>query len=104
LPDSELFPALWESALIEKRVGRHEAKAAILSDLTAVKNPFRQAAYEELAKHYERQEKQLDRALEMTEAALRLDVTEGLILRRDRLTRRLERQAVKQSKRLFQQA
>jgi uncharacterized protein YprB with RNaseH-like and TPR domain len=104
LPDSELFPALWESALIEKRVGRHEAKAAILTDLTAVKNPFRQAAYEELAKHYERQEKQLGRALEMTEAALRLDVTEGLILRRDRLARRLDRQAAKESRRLFQQA
>ncbi len=104
LADSEMFPALWESALLEKKLGRHEAKASILSDLAAARNPFRVAAYEELAKHYERQEKQLGRALEMTEAALQLEVSEGLIQRRDRLTRRIERQATKPAKRLFQQA
>jgi tetratricopeptide (TPR) repeat protein len=104
LPDSEMFPALWESALLEKKLGRHEAKVAILTDLAAVKNPFRQAAYEELAKHYERQEKQLDRALAMTEAALEIEVSEGMIQRRDRLTRRMERLAAKQTKGLFQQA
>jgi hypothetical protein len=97
LPDNELFAALWESALIEKKRGRHEAKLALLSDLAAVKNPFRQAAYEELAKHYERLEKQLERALEMTEAALRLEASEGLIRRKTRLTRRIERLAGKQA-------
>jgi hypothetical protein len=104
LADSEMFPALWESALLEKKLGRHAAKAAILTDLAAARNPFRVAAYEELAKHYERQEKQLGRALEMTEAALQFEVSDGLIRRRDRLTRRIERQAGKSAKPLFQQA
>jgi hypothetical protein len=104
LADSEMFPALWESALLEKKLGQHEAKAAILTDLAAARNPFRVAAYEELAKHYERQEKELGRALEVTEAALQLEVSDGLIRRRDRLTRRIERQAGKSAKPLFQQA
>jgi tetratricopeptide (TPR) repeat protein len=104
LPDSELFPALWESALIEKKLGRHEAKLALLSDLAEVKNPFRQSAYEELAKHYERHEKELERALAMTEAALRIEASAELVQRKTRLTRRLDRQAEKPVKRLFQQA
>lgn len=103
LPDNELFAALWESALLEKKRGRHEAKLTLLSDLAAVKNPFRQAAYEELAKHYERLEKQLERALEMTEAALRLETSDGLMRRKARLTRRIERLGEKQSTGLFQQ-
>jgi uncharacterized protein YprB with RNaseH-like and TPR domain len=101
LADNELFAALWESALIEKKLGRHDAKLALLSDLAAVKNPFRHLAYEELAKHYERFEKQWERALEMTEAALRLEASDGLLRRKERLARRIERQAVKQREGLF---
>ena len=104
LPDSELFPALWESALLEKKRGRHEAKLALLVDLAGGKNPYRQSAYQELAKHYERREKHFPLALQMTEAALEIEASQQLVQRKERLTRRLQRQAEKANKRLFQQA
>jgi hypothetical protein len=103
LPDSELFPALWESALLEKKLGRHDAKLALLLDLAGGKNPYRLSAYEELAKHYERHARHLELALQMTEAALEIEASEQLVRRKQRLAGRLQRQAEKSAKRLFQQ-
>ncbi len=87
--DNELFAALWETALVEKKRDRHEEKAAILEDLIASRNPYRGKAYEELAKHCERVEKNLERALELTLEALAMEPSEALEKRRMRLEKRL---------------
>lgn len=89
--DNELFAALWETALVERKRERHAAKAAILEDLIACRNPYRGKAYEELAKHFERVEKNFERALELTGQALRLEPNESLEKRRLRLEKRLAR-------------
>jgi uncharacterized protein YprB with RNaseH-like and TPR domain len=87
--DNELFAALWETALLEKKRERHAEKAAILEDLIACRNPYRAKAYEELAKHCERVEKNHERALELTCEALAIEPTEMLGKRRIRLEKRL---------------
>src|SRR5690606_28923501 len=90
--DHEMFQALWEQALVERKRGDHEAKAVILEDLAGSPNAFRAAACEELAKHHERVTKDFARALELTVQALALAPNEGLERRRARLEKRLGRQ------------
>ncbi len=91
--DHEVFQALWEQALVEKKRGYHEAKAEILEDLAGSPNEFRPAACEELAKHHERITKDFARALELTVRALSMGPSEGLERRRARLEKRLEKAA-----------
>ncbi len=93
LPDSLLFRALWEIAGLEKKRGRAEAAVGVWTDLTASGNPFQSAAYEELAKYYEHQEKNFAMALEMTRAALQISPSEDLTRREERLSRRAARAA-----------
>ena len=99
--DNELFAALWETALLERKRQRHAEKAAILEDLIACRNPFQTKAYEELAKHFERVEKDFARALELTLAAEELEPSESLKKRRARLEKRLAKRG---PKRLFVEA
>jgi hypothetical protein len=87
--DNELFAALWETALIEKKRGRHQEKAALLEDLTACRNPYRGKACEELAKHAERVEKDFERALVFTQQAEKIEPSPALEKRRTRLEKRL---------------
>jgi hypothetical protein len=91
LPDSLLFRALWDIACAEKRLGRHDAAVAAAADLAGSRNPFRVRALEELARHYERRERNDAMALEMTRAALALEDTPALRRREQRLAARLER-------------
>jgi uncharacterized protein YprB with RNaseH-like and TPR domain len=70
LPDDLLFRTLWDLAAVERTLGAEEQAVAVWSDLAASPNPFRTAALEELAKHYEHRQKDLARALETTRAAL----------------------------------
>ena len=65
----------------------------ILCDLAQVNNAHRQAALEELAKHYEHNEKNAALALEMTESALGVAPSLELLHRKSRLEKRLLRQA-----------
>ena len=97
LSDELLFRCLWDIASIEKKRGRHDAALPVLADLTATRNPYRLAAYEELAKYYEHQEKNHAMALEMTAAALAIEDTAELRRREVRLKRRL---SVPRSRRL----
>jgi hypothetical protein len=85
LRDDLLFRAMWELALIEKRLGRGAAALSVFADLAASPNPFRVAALEELAKHYEHAERNRAMALELTRAALRLADTPALRRREARL-------------------
>ena len=89
LSDELLFRTLWDIADLEKRAGQRDASLAVLADLAASRNPFRAAALEELAKHYEHREKNCALALEMTLAALKVNDTAALRHRRERLERKL---------------
>jgi len=91
LPDPVLFKTLWDAALLEKRLGHTEAARTGFAELVASRNPYRARAYEELAKHYERCERDYAAALEMTRGALALDDTPQLRRRQERLTARLSK-------------
>jgi uncharacterized protein len=88
LRDEVLFPAMWNLATLEKKLGHDEAALAVFTDLAASPNPHRTAAYAELAKHYEHREKNFPMALEMTRSALALEDSDSLRNRERRLERR----------------
>jgi uncharacterized protein YprB with RNaseH-like and TPR domain len=88
LKDDLLFRTLWDIALLEKRRGREDACLTVLTDLAASRNPFRAAALEELAKHYEHREKNYGMALDMTRAAIAIEDKAGLRKREARLAKR----------------
>ena len=70
LPEELLARTLWDIAALEKKLGREVAALPVLTELAGYCNPFRGAALEELAKYYERRERNYALALEMTRAAL----------------------------------
>jgi len=89
LPDDLLFKTQWEIGKLEKKLERYGAALAIYTDLAAAKNPYRVSALEELAKYYERRERNYSMALEMTRAALGHEDTEPMRRREQRLKTRL---------------
>jgi hypothetical protein len=89
LSDELLFRTLWDIAALEKKLGREHAALPVLTDLAASRNPWRAAAYVELAKYYERRERNYTLALEMTRSAMELEPSEAL----DRRAARLEKRA-----------
>jgi uncharacterized protein YprB with RNaseH-like and TPR domain len=91
LPDPLLFRALWQIAREERKRGELDAAVEIWRDLAAVRNPYRGPAWVELAKHYERREKNFSAALEATTAALALGEDPQLRRRAQRLHARLAR-------------
>ena len=84
-----LFRTLWDIAVLEKKLGREHAALPILTDLAASRNPWRSAAFVELAKYYERRERNYVLALEMTRSALELESSEALLRRAARLEKRI---------------
>ena len=95
LPDDLLFRTMWDVALLERRMGRHDAALAMVTELTASRNPYRVKAFGELAKHYEHREKNYAMALEMTLSALAIEDTPENRRREQRLKLRLTRPAVR---------
>lgn len=93
MQDEELFQALWEQALVEKKRRDHDSKAAILEDLVSTPNAYRAQACEELALHHERISKDLARSLELTLQAIEMASSEGLEKRKSRLEKRLAKTA-----------
>jgi uncharacterized protein YprB with RNaseH-like and TPR domain len=91
LPDHLLFRTLWDIASTEKRLGRFDAAVAAAVELAGSRNPYRVRALEELARHYERRERNYAMALEMTRAALALEDTPAIRRRELRLVARMER-------------
>lgn len=89
LPDDLHFRTLWDIACLEKKSGRYEAATAALADLIASPNAWRVPALQELARHYERRERNFTAALEVTLRALAIEPTEALARRRARLEKRL---------------
>jgi uncharacterized protein YprB with RNaseH-like and TPR domain len=89
LPDPLLFRALWDTALVEKKLGHLAAALHVLKELATCRNEYRSRALEELAKHYEHEERNYVLALEFTNQALEFDPSPALTHRRSRLERRL---------------
>ena len=89
LPDELLFRTLWDTAAIEKKLGRVDAAVALYAELAGCRNAHRVTALEELAKHYEHRERNWAMALEFTETALEHEKTEGLRRRQARLRLRI---------------
>ena len=89
LPDDLLFRTLWETASVERRLGRLDAALATMTELAGSRNPFRARALEELAKHYEHREKNYAMALEMTRSAMSFEDTPEIRRRESRLKNRL---------------
>jgi uncharacterized protein YprB with RNaseH-like and TPR domain len=91
LPDDLLFRTQWDIAGIERRLGRHDASLAVVSELAGSRNPYRVRALEELAKYYEHREKNHAMALEMTLQALAYEDRPEIRRREQRLKARLDR-------------
>ena len=89
LPDDLLFRTLWEIGVLEKKLERGPAALAVFTELASSRNPYRTAALEELAKHYEHRQRNYALALEMTRAALAHEDTPELRRREARLKGRL---------------
>lgn len=89
LPDDLLFRTLWDAGAIEKKQGREAAAVEIWTDLASGRNPYRVPALEELAKFYERRERNYPMALDMTRAARALADSPQLERRQARIERRL---------------
>ena len=89
LPRRDLFAALWETAQIERRAGRHDEQVQLLRDLARVSAMHRAAAFVELAKHYEHRLKDYSLALKMTRNAQRHAPSEELCHRERRILRKL---------------
>ncbi len=89
LPDDLMFRTLWDIAALEKKLGREHAAIPVLTDLAASRNPWRGPAFVELAKYYERRERNYALALEMTRSAMELEPSEALERRAARLEKRV---------------
>jgi uncharacterized protein len=89
LRDDLLFKTLWEIGRLEKKLDRHEAALAVYTDLAAARNPYRAPAFEELAKYYERRERNYGMALEMTRSALAIEDSAPTRRREARLKSRM---------------
>ena len=89
LSDELLFRTLWDIATLEKKLGREQAALPVLTDLASSPNPWRAAAFVELAKYYERRERNYALALEMTRSALELESSDALERRAGRLEKRM---------------
>lgn len=85
LPDHLLFRTLFDIGSIEKKMGQEHASVATFTDLTESPNPYRAKAYEELAKFYEHKDRNYSMALECTRAARKIEDSEALRNRQDRL-------------------
>lgn len=89
LPDRLLFRALWEIALLEKKLERPHAALQVFTELAGCRNEFRVNALQELAKYYEHEERNYAVALEFTKQALIHEPSAALEHRMARLERRL---------------
>lgn len=89
LPDKLLFRALWEIAQLDKKLGQPQAALRGFTELAGCRNDYRAAALEELAKHYEHEERNYGIALEFTKQALGYEDSPALQRRLERLERRV---------------
>jgi uncharacterized protein YprB with RNaseH-like and TPR domain len=89
LPDGLLYHAMWDLALLERRLDAREEARALWEDLaqSSASYPFQVRAIEELAKHYEHRTKDREQALAWTRAGRAIEDSPELTKREARLTR-----------------
>jgi uncharacterized protein len=90
LPDPLLFRTLWDIAAEERRRGAADAALEVWRELAEGRNPYRARALVELAKHYERREKNYAVALAFTIEARAIAGSAALGRREERLRNRLK--------------
>ncbi len=91
LPEPLLYRSLWDIATLEKKLERPTAALGIWTELAGCRNDYRVAAFEELAKYYEHEERNYGVALDFTEQAIRYNGSPALLHRKTRLERRLSK-------------
>jgi len=91
LADAHLFRTLYETGRLEKKLGREAESVATFIDLTLSPNAYRGRAWEELARHYERREKNPAMAMECVRAARGIEDSDALRVRELRLKARIDR-------------
>lgn len=91
LPDRLLFRSLWDVALLEKKLKNAAAALQVFTELAGCRNEYRVNALEELAKHYEHEQRNYVVALEFTNRALHHCDSPALRRRQDRLAKRLKK-------------
>jgi uncharacterized protein YprB with RNaseH-like and TPR domain len=91
LPDRLLFRSLWDVALLEKKLKNSQAALQGFKELAECRNEYRVSALEELAKHYEHEERNYGVALEFTNQALQHCDSPALRRRQERLSKRLKK-------------
>ncbi len=91
LPDRLLFRTLWDTAQLEKKIGRPHAALSLFSEIAGCANEHRVPALVELAKYYEHEEGNYALALEFARQAWLQDTSDALLHRCKRLGRRLEK-------------
>jgi hypothetical protein len=89
LPDKLLFQVLWQIARLQKKLGNIHGALRGYTELAGCRNAFRVCALEELAKHYEHEERNYVVALEFTRQALSHEASATLEHRQQRLERRI---------------
>ena len=89
LPDDLLFRTLWDTALLERKLGNEPAALEIWTELAEGRNPYRVMALEALAKYYEHRARNYSLALEMIRSARALADSDDLARRQARIERRL---------------
>lgn len=90
LEEALLYETLWHTAELARKLGKVEAAVARWCELSTVRNQWQVQALEKLAIHYERREKNRAMALEMTQAAIRLEPSDELRKREARLLAHLQ--------------
>ena len=88
LSETLVYETLWHLGELERKLALNASAVARYSELSTVRNPFQAQALERLAIHYERTEKNLPLALEMTLAAQALEDSEAIQKRAERLRRK----------------
>ena len=99
IPDSLLFRALWQTATLQKKLGRLDAAMEVFDEISSCRNEFRVRALEELAKHFERRVRDHARAAELTRAAASIAPSERLCRRAARLQRLISNSAKRRARR-----
>ena len=89
ISDDLLFRTMWDIAQLERKLERPHGALAMYSELAQSRNPFRIAALEELAKHYEHRERNHAIALEFPRQALSHSDSPELRRREQRLSKKL---------------
>ncbi|MBL8176792.1 MAG: ribonuclease H-like domain-containing protein [Bryobacterales bacterium] len=89
LSDELTYRTMWDVAQLERKLDRPHGALAMYAELAQARNPYRVAALEELAKHYEHRERNAAMAMEFTQQALRHADTPELRRREQRLARKL---------------